>query len=140
MWLFKSNIGLPERVKNCSASVQTWKYSILSGPPGIILAKSIPSRLQSTISVWFVPLPAHTISTALQGPIATIISFHQCVSHIFYKKNYSILSKSHFFVTYLILFFLIKIFNSSYIQQIPFSCNIGGYQDDFKLNMSPENI
>ena len=33
----------------------------------------------------------------VQGPIGTIIIFRQCVSHIFYKKNHSILSKRHFF-------------------------------------------
>ena len=64
----------------------------------------------------------HCCNQHLQGPIGAIIIFRQCMSHIFYKKSYSIPSKSHFFVTYLVLFST-EIFISPYIQQIPSLCN-----------------
>ena len=76
---------------------------------------------------------------SIQGPIGTTIIFRQCVSHIFYKKKHSIQSKSHFFVTYLILFFN-KNFQLLIYSTNTFFMQHWGYQDDFKVNMSPENI
>ena len=55
------------------------------------------------------------------------------------KKPFSTIKKP-LFVTYLILSFLIEIFNSPCIRQIPPFMQHWGYQDDFKLNMSLENI
>ena len=82
-----------------------------------------------------------TKASAAQGPIGgTTIIFRQCVSHIFYKKKTIQYNQKATFLWHTSFCFFNKNFQLLIYSTNTFFMQHWGYQDDFKVNMSPENI